>query len=330
MARKTNPIRVGLIRCDRRALWYGAIFDQIDPEAYSRLDPPAYHHFTWYKFRELKHKRASGFRLTRVYDVDASAARQLATTFGDRPHVCDRLDEVSDDVDLVFIANETGDGKDHLKLARPGLEKGVATFIDRPLSATVKDARAILTLAKKHKAPLLSCSHMEMLPHAAWFKARYREIGPVEVGNVQGHGPNPADIADGIALAMYLFGDDFAGRVDTVQSMGTWPLELLHLRYGSDPEGRVLQALVVNSHTSATRNAFAASAYSHRTPIYVDDLNSFVQPEGGLAVMNAIKKMLKTGNSPISPEAMIEPIAVTEAGRKSHNRAKPLAIAKLR
>ena len=31
MARKTKTINVGLIGCNKRALWYGAIFGNVDP-----------------------------------------------------------------------------------------------------------------------------------------------------------------------------------------------------------------------------------------------------------------------------------------------------------
>ena len=54
------------------------------------------------------------------------------------------VEAVADAVDLVFIANESGDGRDHLKLATPGLEKGVPTFVDRPFARTVKDAKAMI------------------------------------------------------------------------------------------------------------------------------------------------------------------------------------------
>ena len=70
MAGKQKTLRVGLIRCDKRALWYGAIFDRIDPVAYSELDPAQYHHMTCGGLGKLKNKRAKGFKLVKVYDPD--------------------------------------------------------------------------------------------------------------------------------------------------------------------------------------------------------------------------------------------------------------------
>ena len=39
MPGRSKTIRVGMIGCGRRALWYSAIFDRIDPEVYAELDP---------------------------------------------------------------------------------------------------------------------------------------------------------------------------------------------------------------------------------------------------------------------------------------------------
>jgi len=332
---------VGLIGCNMRALWYGAIFDDVDPYAYSVLDPAAYHHLTSYykNDAELDLKRATGFRLVKVYDRDAEAATRTAAAFRTKPEVCKDLDQVSKGVDLVFVANESGDGSDHAELATPGLAKGVPTFVDRPFAATVQDAKAMIALARRKRAPLFSCSHLRSLPHAAQFRARFAELNTLEVGTVQGHGPNPAHMADGIELALFLFGDGFRGRVDSVQSMGAWPLEIMHVRYAKAAKRLLVtgeranctrEVVVVNSHTSATRYAFWATAISFIKPIDSPDLDAFVQPVGGLAVMNAIKKMVRTGKPPLPYPQIIEPVAVAQAGRKAHNKPRPVRLKTLR
>lgn len=330
MPQDRKRIRVGLIGCNKRALWYGAIFDEIGPEAYAVLDPAAYHHLTFYSYVELMHERARGFKLAKLYDRSPKAAEQTAAAFGGRPVVCRMLDELPDDVDLVFIANESGDGSAHLKLATPGLRKRIPTFIDRPLARTVKDAMALISLARRKRVPLLSCSHLRMLPHVARFKSRFAEIDPIERGIVHGHGPNPAHVADGIQLALFLFGDEFDGRAEDVRSMGEWPLEIVLAQYAKAQSGRRMFTLVVNSHMSGARHAFHASASSNMKPIYLDDLEAFVQSEGGLAVMNAVKKMVRTGRPALPYGEMIEPVAVAEAGRKAHNKAKAVALKGLR
>ena len=92
----------------------------------------------------------------------------------------------------------------------------------------------------------------------------------------------------------------------------------------------MLQTIVVNSHTSPTRNAFWAKARSMRNPVESPTFDAFAQTAGGLAVMAAIKQMVKTGEPPMSYGDMIESVAVMEAGRRAHNRARPVPLKKLR
>ena len=67
-----------------------------------------------------------------------------------------------------------------------------------------------------------------------------------------------------------------------------------------------------------------------RNPVDSPEFDAFAQPEGGLAVMNAVKQMVEAGQAPLPYKEMIEPVAVTEAGRKAHNKAKPVPVAELR
>lgn len=330
MARKTKTIDVALVGCNTRALWYGAIFDDIDPEAYARLDPFNYHHMTVYQEVELRIERAEGFRLVKVYDPDQGAAQIVADAFRSKPKVCATLDSASENVDLVIVANASGDGSDHRELATPGLNRGVPTFVDRPLAATVEDAKALISMAKRKRAPLMSCSHLRMLPPAARFKSRFAELDPIDLGAVQGIGPDPALMADGIELAIFLFGDEFGGQVESVQSMGSWPLEVMHLSFENPKTDRALPVLVQNSDTGTERRAFFAKAQGQRLPVDSPDFEAFRQAEGGRMVMEALKEMVGKSKGVLTAKEMLEPIAVAEAGHQSHNRPQPVLLSTVR
>ena len=314
MAGTSDPIRVGLINCDNRAYWYGAIFEDIDPEAFCAFDNAKYHHFTYFKHVELKNRKAEGFKLANVYDEDREAAEQFRQAMGGRPAVCSRLDDVSEGVDVVFICNAQGTGAGNLSLAAPGLKKGVATFIDRPFAESTEDARAMVNLANEHDAPLLSCSHMSMLPQAAHFKRRMAEIDVVRRGTVIGHGPESGAMADSLALAMNLFGSG----VRAVESMGAWPMELLHLRYDDQERKAGWDILVTNTAFQAARSAIFAYA-NGVGEIHFDEANDFNFPEGGRAVMEALKEMVRSGASPMSWDDMVVAVAIAEKAREVHN-----------
>lgn len=330
MAHGDKIIRVGLIGCNRRALWYGAIFDRIRPRDYAGLAPFEYHHMTVYRDVELRIRKVSGFQLCKVYDDNQDAARTFAAAFRSKPAVCSTLDEVSDEVELVFIANEDTDGAEHPRLARPGLNKGVATFIDRPLAFTVKEAKSLLALSRRKHAPLFSYSHVALMPHVARFQQRYAEIGELEMGMVQGIGPNPALVADSLALTIRLFGDSFGGRADQVQSMGQWPCDVAHVRFRNPGTGRILQALLHTGESRTAHRAFFARAISHRQPIATPNLELYRQAEGGRVVMEMVREMVRTGQSPLSPGEMFEPVVLAAAARRAHNKAKPVQLADVR
>ena len=59
-------------------------------------------------------------------------------------------------VEAVMI--ESQQGSRHLERARPFLEAGVPTFVDKPFAGNVGEAEAIIALAEKHNAPLMSAS----------------------------------------------------------------------------------------------------------------------------------------------------------------------------
>ena len=322
MASTSDPIRVGLVNCDNRAYWYGAIFEDIDPEAFCAFDNAKYHHLTFYSCVELRNRKAEGFKLVKVFDADPQAAERFRQAMGGRPVVCADLDDVSDDVDLVFICNAFGTGANNLSLAAPGLKKGVPTFIDRPFAETTKDARTMIRLAKKHAAPLLSCSHTTMLPQAELFKRRMAEIDMAFRGTVIGHGPEPGPIADSLALALNLFGSG----VKELESMGAWPMELLHLRYDDKKANNGWDVLVTNTEFQADRSALFAYA-NGVGEIHFDGANDFNYPEGGFAVMEALREMVASGESPIPYRDMLETVAIPEKAREVHNTGRWARVA---
>ena len=325
MARR-KTIDVGLIGCSKRGLWYGALFDDVDPNAYAAIDPATYHHMTYYGHVELQTERCEGFRVAKVYDADACAAERFAAAFRRPPEICERLEDVSGGVDLVFVANESGDGSDHRRLARPGLSKGVPTFIDRPLAASVKDAKGMLALAEKHGVPLLSCSHLRMLPHVHRFKSRFAEIGPIQMGVVKGCGSAPAQVCDAVELALTLFDDEFPRGVASVRSMGAQPFEVMLLHYGRARGERTLNVLAVNGPFGGGTRTYFAKAVSHGNTVDSPPFDLFVQSEGGLGVLDAVKRMVRTGKPPLTHADFIAPVAILEAARAAHNQPEPVKV----
>lgn len=94
--------------------------------------------------------------------------------------------ELVDEVDAAIVS--TRDGAKHLEHARPLLEAGKPVLVDKPLAASVADARELLEIAEQNRALLLSCSALRFVPEIGHFIAT-EESGPLRHLHVIG----PAD-----------------------------------------------------------------------------------------------------------------------------------------
>jgi predicted dehydrogenase len=267
--------------------------------------------------------QVEGFEIVKLWDEHRDAAEMAASIFYSRPKVCDNFEEVSDGVDLVLIGDCNYDGSDHLKLASPGLKKGVPTFLDKPFANTYGDARKLVDLSQTYGAPLLSLSILRELPLAKLFRARFGEIEPVRFGVIRGGGPSLAGQIHAIALSQLLFGSG----VRTVECMGQTPLAYVHLGYGGmdgKPDDGVM--LLCASGKTSVDSQFFASVYSETGGIHSPAFNWYTFPYGAVEIVKLMKRMVLDRKSPVSPEEMLELIAVVEAARLSQKEKRQVRL----
>jgi predicted dehydrogenase len=312
-----KKIRTGVIRCDLHAIYYANLIQEHDPHLLRQPELGKGGYFYFYTHyndpKKIAFPRVPGFEVTKVWDEDRRAAENMSRIYYGKPRVCDTFQEVSDEVDLVLIADCNGDGSDHLKLAEPGLKKGVPTFVDKPFAYEVEDASAIVRLARQHSTPVMSLSILRAVPHAALFRRRFEEIGQPEFGVIKGGGDTMAGHIHAISLAQHLFG---AG-VESVEAMGRSPLAYVHLDYGGKPN-RPSAGVMLNCASGGTPHcAFYASAYSKSGAVHSPGIGDFEFPWGVVEILKKIKKMVKTGRTPEPYEEMVECIAVASAARRS-------------
>lgn len=312
-----NVIRVGIIRCDLHAKYYGVLMAPHDPIAlredlvYGGYGASYYFYTAYNQPTRLMIPPVEGFRITRVWDEDRQRAESMAKIWNDQPRVCDSFEEVSDDVDLVFIADCVGDGSDHYRLAEPGLKKGVPTFIDKPLAFDIDDAVRIVRLANEHGVPMMSLSLLKETPQVAYFHRRLEEIGAPEFGIIKGGGPSMDGHIHAISFAQRVFGNG----VESVECMGPTPLAYLHLDYGSKPD-RPSAGVMINCASGGSPScAMYASAYSKLGAIHSPPIDDYVFPYGAARILEKIKKMVATGVPQEPYEDMLEGIEIATAAR---------------
>ncbi len=346
MARKSRQIRVGIIRCDAHALYYGVLMDDFDPQLLKDPGLPKSMywggktiHFVIYRNCYLPAKMAitpvKGFSIAKVWDKEIEVARAFSRTFRSRPKVCRSIQEVSDGVDLVFIANcsDPGYGADHRKLATPGLSKGVPTFIDKPFTHDVADAVELIQLADKRKAPLMSLSMLREQPEGIQFRRRLAELQPLKFGSVIGPGGNFAGIIHGLSLAQNIFG----GGVVSVECMGQAELEHILLRFDGQKD-KPYNGVMVHSLPRAPdpsgawwtwKTGLYATACSPERCIVSHGIGDFEYPYGAIRILEKIKKMVRTGKTQASHHEMLELIAIATAARRSQKEKRVVRLAEV-
>lgn len=307
-------IRVGMIGCDLHGLYYGALMAEHDPLVLRDTGRGQAAFFYFYLHYNdptvMTVPFVGGFEFTRVWDSDRGAAEVAAAIF-DTAQVCDSPDECSEDVDLVFVPDCNGDGSTHLELATPGLEKGVPTFVDKPLANSLRDAEAIVELAQEHSTPVMSLSMLRAVPHARYFRDRLQEIAPVGFGSIKGAGTTLAGSIHTISLAQHVFG---AGVV-AVDCMGPSELAYLHLDYGGRTD-RPTAGVMLNCDSGPTYHcSLYVSAFSAKGAIHSGQIGDFEFPFGAAEILRKIKKMVRTGEPQAPYEEMLECIAIADAGR---------------
>jgi hypothetical protein len=116
--------------------------------------------------------RRLGMIYTKVWSADRAHAESFGKKFG--IEVVDKFDGMVDKVDGVMIDDFDAVAYNH-KLAQPYLEAGIPTFINRPFADSIRKARGMLDLAKKHNAPIMTGSSYEHLQQIFTIRAKMKK-----------------------------------------------------------------------------------------------------------------------------------------------------------
>jgi predicted dehydrogenase len=90
-------------------------------------------------------------------------------------------------VDAVMI--ESNEGAIHRERAAPFLEVGLPVFVDKPFATTTADARAMVELAARRAAPVISASALRFAAEVQAVLAATDEIGPIVGADVYAPAP---------------------------------------------------------------------------------------------------------------------------------------------
>jgi virulence factor len=96
--------------------------------------------------------------------------------------IVDRPEDLLGKIDAVMI--ESNQGARHLERAKPFLQAGLPTFVDKPFAETTAQADQMIALAKRHRAPLMSASALRYAPEVQEAKSRVKQLGAIVSADV--------------------------------------------------------------------------------------------------------------------------------------------------
>ena len=166
-----------------------------------------------------------GAQIVACYDIDPVRAQKVADACLIE-RVCPTIEDAYRGVDGVVIT--AGDAAQHLALAKPALQAGLATFVDKPFATTVADAEAMLDLSEKHASPLFCTSAVRFSSQMVALRGRVAEtIGTPLAAHVIGTGDYTSYAVHSLEFLISVWG----GGIVKLQSLGEENFDTVKLDY---------------------------------------------------------------------------------------------------
>jgi predicted dehydrogenase len=248
-----------------------------------------------------------GARVTWVWGGELRSGQPDASTLArsfDIPHVASEPTEMLAESDLVLVVDDTGQGANHVPLARPFVAAGVPTFVDKPMAIDLVEAKGLFELAAEKGTPVTSSSSLRFAAELDAERARIEALGPLS--SVVSVGPGEWYYY-GVHAVEQLYAVTGPG-VEWVQRF-TWPdRDLAVLSYADGGPTAVVQTLRDAAY------AFHLTAYGKNGlhAVHIKDFDAFYTGQVASAV-----RMARTGQPPVPPAETLELLAVLQAGVRS-------------
>jgi|DewCreStandDraft_5_1066085.scaffolds.fasta_scaffold00111_122 predicted dehydrogenase len=224
--------------------------------------------------------------------------------------ILDSPEELLGKVDGVLV--ESVDGSVHLERALPFLRAGVPTFIDKPFTCSVADARRLLEVAQERRVPLFSASSLRYALEVQDVQQRREELGAVVGCDAYSPAPlhprNPGWFhygVHGVEMLYTLMGTGCTS-VRCIATEGT------HLAVGRWHDGRV--GTVRGTRRGASAYGFVAFCEKKVVNSVIDTRSIYRE------LLKRIVAMFESGVAPLSPQELLEPVAFQEAANASAER----------
>lgn len=307
-----QPIRVGLIGLDTS---HAVAFTELLNDT-SRAD------------------HVPGARVVAAYkggspDIQASATRvdkftaELRDTW--KIEIVDTIEELVRRVDAVILTSV--DGRVHLEQARPVIAAGKPLFVDKPFTASTRDARELARLARERNVPMFSSSSLRFTDDV---QAIRRDPRMTEIHGAITWGPATLDLSH---PDLYWYGIHAVEMLYTFMGPGCERVTRTHTRdadvvVGHWKDGRI--GVVRGNRTGPY--TFGQVVFGPKAVLTQPDYQGNPPPKrsGYYGLMKEVVEFFRTGKAPVPLDETVEIMAFMEAAdiSKARNGA-PAELAEL-
>ncbi len=210
-------------------------------------------------------------------------------------------------IDAVLI--ESVDGSVHLERARPFLERGMPTYVDKPFACSLADAKAMFDLAHRTHAPIMSSSSLRYAPEVVAAKEGKGPSGGI-VG-VTTYGPAPTHPRN---PGLFHYGIHPVEMLYTLMGPGCQRLTCM-----SQPGADVVTGVWSDGRVATVRGIRAGKAdygftiFGEKAVTTQGVSTRYIYRE----LLKKIVQMLETKEPPIDPRETLEIVAFIEGARTS-------------
>ena len=263
-------------------------------------------------------KKAVPIRVPVIWGETAKFAKYSAEV-GEIPAIVKDWRDMLGQVDGVMIDHRHPGP--HYEVAEFFVQNKVPTFVDKPFTWKLSDAKKLLDLADKKKCPIVTFSAIPIQPPFKAFKKALAKSGTLRALNVTG----PVDMKSKYG-GVFFYG---IHQVDSIIDLLGVEVKSVFVHKGK-PNG--VATFMYKDGTVATMNCIKEGGggfyWTACTDKGIVTYNGERDPDPYIPSVKLIQSFLKSKKNPFPRERMLAPIAVLAAMQKSLDTGKPVNVAK--
>jgi len=277
--------------------------------------------FTKWFNRENVEAETGGYKVVAAYphgslDIVSSTSRIAPNTEEMKKMgvvITSSIAELLDQVDVVCL--ETNDGRRHLEQALEVFKSGKTVFIDKPVTASLKDAISLYEAAEQFKVPVFSSSSLR-------YTANTKLVAKGDFGAVLGADTYSPATIEKTHPDLFWYGIHGVEMLYAVMGTGC---RSVYRSYSTDTDlviGEWADGRIGTFRgTRKGKSDFGGTAFCEKANVQLGPFTGYVP------LLEEVVKFFQTGISPVSSKETIELVSFMEAADKSSKRRKKITLA---